>query len=98
MKARQKYSKAFKLEALRRLQQGDKSATELAFELGLRRIVVPVAATTSESRARYFLGHLVSANSCCHCLCFPLPALHNGALVWMLIVMGETMKLCRHFF
>jgi transposase-like protein len=37
MKARQKYSKAFKLEALRRLQQGDKSVTELAFELGLRR-------------------------------------------------------------
>ncbi len=37
MKVRQKYSKAFKLEALRRLQQGDKSVTELAFELGLQR-------------------------------------------------------------
>ena len=32
-----KYNKEFKLEALRRLQQGDKSVTELAFELGLRR-------------------------------------------------------------
>jgi transposase len=37
MKVRQKYSKAFKLEALRRLQQGDKTVTELAFELGLQR-------------------------------------------------------------
>ena len=37
MKDRQTYTKAFKLEALRRLQQGDKSVTELAFELGLRR-------------------------------------------------------------
>jgi transposase len=37
MKTNQKYSKEFKLEALRRLEQGDKSVTELAFELGLRR-------------------------------------------------------------
>lgn len=38
MKARRKrYSKEFKLEALRRLQQGDKSVTELSMELGLRR-------------------------------------------------------------
>jgi transposase len=38
MKVRRKrYSKEFKQEALRRLQQGDKSVTELSMELGLRR-------------------------------------------------------------
>ena len=34
---RQRFSKAFKLEAVKLLEQGNKSATQLALELGVRR-------------------------------------------------------------
>lgn len=37
MQKRKTYSKAFKLEAVRLLEQGSKSATELARELGIKR-------------------------------------------------------------
>jgi transposase len=37
MSKRQKFSREFKLEAVRLLQQGDKPASELALELGVAR-------------------------------------------------------------
>ncbi len=37
MSKRKTFSKEFKLEAVRLLEQGDKSASELAVELGIRR-------------------------------------------------------------
>ena len=37
MTKRQTYSKEFKLEAVRQLEQGDKSPGELALDLGIRR-------------------------------------------------------------
>lgn len=37
LRVRTRYSKEFKLEAVRLLQLGQKSATDLAFELGIRR-------------------------------------------------------------
>ena len=37
MKSRRSFSKEFKLEAIRLLREGDKTATEVALELGIRR-------------------------------------------------------------
>jgi transposase len=40
MKTRNSYTKEFKLEAVRLLEQGDKSATELALDLGVKRTLL----------------------------------------------------------
>ncbi len=40
MKKRNSYTKEFKLEAVRLLEQGDKSPTDLALDLGVKRTLL----------------------------------------------------------